>query len=117
MKGLDILSGSGKLAAVGPYTPLNNSAASHERVGGVAGVGMCFMDTLDQFVRDGSHLKGLVVSSEQLFSKRSLVRVSCWSDRAEPTYKGIPSVNGRPRRRSEALVEVSEAGRSCFPTN
>ena len=67
MKGVDILSGSGNLSAVGPCTPVNSYAASHERVGGVAAVGMCFMGTLDQFVCDGSRLKGLVVSSEQLF--------------------------------------------------
>ena len=114
MKGREILLGSGKLTAVGPYTPLNNSAASHERVGGVAGVGMCFMDTLAQLLRDGSHVKGLVLLSEQLFSERSPTRVSCWSDLGEPTLQRDSLVNGRPGCRPEALVEVSEVDRSCF---
>ena len=39
---------------------LANYAASHRRVGGVIGVGMCLMDALAQLVRRGSHVKGLV---------------------------------------------------------
>ena len=79
------------MTAVGPWAPLDNSAASHERVGGVAGVWMCLMDTLDQFVCDGTDRKGLgCVLRATFFGAKSGPSELLRFHRTYFIYEGIP---------------------------